>query len=166
MMSKVDTTIAIIILVAAYNGFKDGFLVEFFSILAILAGILCGFKLMNWTMVNLEQKYAIDAKAIPYISFAAVLFIIIFFVNLLMRYLNRKVDHFYLGIVDQTAGSVLGFFRSTFLLSVLLWIFYSMEFEFPDGWTEGSWLTPLVANFAPDIFHGIAKVIPFFEGVF
>lgn len=158
-MSKVDTTLAIIILVGSYNGFKDGFLVELFSALAILAGILCGFSLLHWVMVTLERKYNIDANAIPYIGFAAVFFMIVFGVNLLIRYLNRKVNHSFLGVMDQAAGGVLGLFRSAFMLSVLLWIFYSMEFQFPDEWTADSWVLPIVSNMAPSMF-------PFLNGLF
>lgn len=166
MMSKVDTTLAIIILVSSYNGFKDGFLVELFSSLAIMVGILCGFALMRWTMVSLERNFNIDASALPYIGFATVFFIIVFVVNLLIRYLNRKVNHSYLGKLDQGAGGLLALLRSAFMLSVLFWIFHSMQFSLPDHWTENSWIMPLITNLAPSITHGIGTVIPFFKGVF
>jgi membrane protein required for colicin V production len=165
-MSKVDLTLSIIILVGAYSGFKDGFLVEVFSILAILLGILFGFKLMGWAMISLERNFHVDAKALPYIAFAAVFFLIVFVVNLLTRYLDRKVDHTFLGRVDQAVGGLLGLFRTAFMLSVFLWIFHSMKFELPEHWTEDSWVLPMVAELAPDIVHGLGKIIPFFRGVF
>lgn len=165
-MSKADLTLSIIILVGAYNGFKDGFLIEIFSILAIFIGILFGFKLMGWAMVSLEKSFDVDAHALPYIAFATVFFIIVFAVNLLTRYLNRKVDHTYLGRADQAAGGVLGLFRSAFMLSVLLWIFHSMKFEIPEDWTADSWVLPMIADLAPTVVRGLGKIIPFFRGVF
>jgi len=165
-MSKVDLTLSIIILVGAYNGFRDGFLLEVFSIVAIFIGILFGFKLMGWAMVSLERNFDIDAKALPYIAFATVFFVIVFTVNILTRYLNYKVDHSYLGKVDQVAGGILGLFRTAFMLSVFLWIFHSMKFELPENWTEGSWVLPMIAELAPNVVHGMGKIIPFFRDVF
>jgi membrane protein required for colicin V production len=165
-MSKVDITLAIIILVGAYNGFRDGFLLELISFLSILLGIVAGFKLMGWVMVHLERSYHIDAKALPYIAFTAVLVLVVFAVNLLSRFISKKVDHSFLGKVDQVAGGLMGLFRSGFMMSVFLWLFYSLKFGFPDDWTADSWVLPMVSKLAPNIMHGIGYILPFFRGIF
>ena len=165
-MSKVDITLALIIMVGAYGGYKDGFLMELFAFLAIILGVLGGFKLMGWAMIFLEKDFHVDIKALPYIAFAAVFFFIVFIVNLLSRIFRNRLEKTVLGIVDQAAGSVLAFFKTAFMLSVLLWIFYSMKFYFPETWTEDSWILPLIADLAPNTTHKIAEFVPFFEGVF
>jgi membrane protein required for colicin V production len=165
-MSKADITIAIIIMAGAYQGVKDGFILELISIFAILIGLLAGFSLMKWIMVNLEQKYHIDAHVLPYIAFATVFFIIVFSVNLLTKFISPKVDHEYLGKVDSAVGSVLGLIRSSFMLSIFLWIFHSMKMYLPDSWTESSWIFPIVQDFAPSITRTFGSIIPMFNDMF
>lgn len=165
-MSKADITITIFILAGAYQGVKDGFILELISIASILIGLLAGFKLMSWIMMDLEEKFHIDAKVLPYIAFATVFFIIVFSVNLLTKYISPKVNHEYLGKVDSGVGAILGFFRSAFMLSIFLWIFHSMKLYLPDSWSQDSWILPMVAEFAPRVTHGIGALIPIFSDIF
>src|SRR5688572_7233849 len=165
-MSKADITLAIIILAGAYQGVKDGFILELISIASMLIGILAGFKLMGWVMMDLEEKFHIDAKVLPYIAFATVFFVIVFSVNLMSRLISPKVNHEYLGKVDSAMGGVLGFFRSAFMLSIFLWIFHSMKLYLPESWTEDSWVLPMVAEFAPDVTNGVGAIIPIFRDIF
>lgn len=165
-MSKVDITLAIIILVGAYSGFQEGFLMEIFSFLAILLGVLAGFKLMGWAMILLEKNFNVDSQTLPYIAFATVFVSIVFIVNLLARLVRDKMNKSFLGKADQFAGAVLGFFKTTFMVSILLWIFFSLKFDFPERWTEGSWILPMVAEVAPKITHQISEFVPIFKGVF
>lgn len=165
-MSKADITITIFILAGAYQGVKDGFILELISIASILIGLLAGFKLMGWIMMDLEEKFHIDAKVLPYIAFATVFFIIVFSVNLLAKYISPKVNHEYLGKVDSGVGAILGFFRSAFMLSIFLWIFHSMKLYLPVSWSQDSWILPMVAEFAPNVTHGIGVLIPVFRDIF
>ena len=165
-MSKVDITLAIIILVGAYSGFKDGFLVELFSFLGILLGVLLGFKLMGWAMVLLAQKFNIDEKALPYIAFAGVFFIVLFLVNLTARSMKARLEKNLLGQLDSFAGALMGLLRTAFMLSVLLWVFDSLKFHFPHAWSKESWILPLVAEFAPTVAHTVSGILPFFKGIF
>lgn len=165
-MSKADITLAIIILAGAYQGVRDGFILELISIVSILIGLVAGFKLMGWMMMGLESKFNIDARVLPYISFATVFFIIVFSVNLMARYISPKVNHEYLGKVDSAVGGILGFFRSSFMLSIFLWIFHSMKLYLPESWTKDSWVLPMVAEFAPDVTNGVGAIIPIFKDIF
>lgn len=105
-MSKADITITIFILAGAYQGVKDGFILELISIAAILIGLLAGFKLMSWIMMDLEEKFHIDAKVLPYIAFATVFFIIVFSVNLLTKYISPKVNHEYLDLKSWSTANL------------------------------------------------------------
>jgi uncharacterized membrane protein required for colicin V production len=117
-------------------------------------------------MGHLEERYHIDAKALPYIAFAAIFVIVVFVVNLLSRFISRRVDHSFLGKVDHAAGGLMGLFRTGFMMSILLWLFYSMKFSFPEDWTADSWILPMISKLAPNIIHGIGYILPFFRGIF
>ncbi|WP_165823778.1 CvpA family protein [Pseudochryseolinea flava] len=165
-MSKVDLILALIICAGAYGGFKDGFILELISFFAIVIGVFAGFKLMAWGMVYLEREFVVDPNAAPYIAFGAVFFSVIFLANLLSKLIRPRFEKPMLGIVDQSVGAAIGFVKTAFMLSILLWLFTSMKFYFPDGWVKGSWLLPFIADLAPGTTHWLATFIPFFEGLF
>lgn len=164
-MSGIDIAFAVFILLGGYHGYKAGFLLELFSLLAVVLGVLGGFKLMGWTMVLLADRFNVDEKVLPYVAFAVVFLLIVIVVNLLGKLIKASVDKSFLGSVDQAAGGLLGLLRTTFMLSIVLWIVDSLEFKFLSHWTEGSWLYPMVAGFAPKITDWIGELLPVFKDV-
>ncbi len=164
-MSKIDITLAIIILVGAYSGFRDGSRVEIFSLIAVFLGVLFGFKFMGSTMVYLEEEFFIDEFALPYIAFGAVFFLVVLLVNLAAKFLIEKYPDALLGMADPYVGAIFGLFRTVFMVSLVLWILESLQLHFPEDWIGDSWVLPMVANFAPDTFEAIGRIIPFFSDI-
>jgi membrane protein required for colicin V production len=162
-LSKVDITLSIIILVGAYSGFRDGFRVELFSIIAIFLGVLLGFKLMGTVMVLLEEEFFIDEFALPYLAFGGTFFVVIFLVNLIAKIIVDKYPNPLLGLADPYAAGILGLFRTAFMMSLVLWILDSLKITFPEDWTQDSWLYTKVAHFAPDTLRAVGGAIPFFD---
>jgi membrane protein required for colicin V production len=153
-------------IVGAFSGYKEGFLMELISLAAIFLGILGGFKLMGWAMVLLDQKFNIDQAVLPYIAFGVVFVLVVLLVTLLGRAIKSSMDKSFLGRVDQSAGALLGFFKTAFMLSVVLWIAHSLNTSFPDKWIEGSWVYPKIASLAPAVTDWISEYVPVFKDVF
>lgn len=164
-MSGLDIFLALFILLGAYHGYKAGFLLELFSLFAIILGVLCGFKLMGSAMILIANKFDINEKVLPYVSFVAVFLIVVGVVSLLGKLISASVNKSFLGPVDKTIGGVLGLVKSTFMFSVVLWIVDALKLSFLPNWTEGSWLYPLVADFAPAVTNWISTLMPFFKDV-
>ena len=137
-----------------------------FSLLAIVLGILGGFKLMGLAMVFLGAHFEIDKTFLPYIAFAIVFLAIVIAVRLLGNMLKYSIDKSFLGRMDQLAGAILGLFKTTFLLSVLLWILDALELSLPTAWTGKSALLPYIAGVAPEVTDWISEIFPFFRDVF
>ncbi len=165
-MSGIDIALAIFILLGAYHGFKAGFLLELFSLIAVVLGILGGFKLMGLMMVLLADKFKVDEKILPYLAFSVIFLLIVMVVNITGKLIKASIDRSFLGIFDTSAGALLGLLRTTFMLSIVLWIVDSLKFKFLSHWTDGSWLYPIVADFAPQITAGISELLPIFKDVF
>lgn len=165
-MSTVDIALILIFLMGAIGGYRKGFLSELFSLLAIILGILAGFKLMGVAMLMLGKHYSIDEKVLPYVAFAVVFMIVMIIVSLLGKLLKSSLEKTVLGNVDQVAGGVLGFAKTVFMVSVLLWISSSLEFNIPERWSEDSWLYPFTAKLAPTVTSWIAEVFPVFSDLF
>lgn len=165
-MSTVDIALAVLILIGAISGFRQGFLMELFSLAALLLGILGGFKLMGQAMVLLSDEFDINKTALPYVAFAVVFIAILIGVNVLGRIIKLSIDRTFLGTVDQAAGAGLGVLKAAFLLSVALWVLSAVEMELPERWTDDSWLLPRIESFAPLLTLWIGKYIPFFQDIF
>lgn len=165
-MSGADIALCVFALIGAYSGYKQGFLMELFSFLAMILGVLGGFKLMGQAMLFLADEFNVDEKVLPYIAFGVVFIAIVIIVKLLGNMIKLSLDKTFLGRVDQVAGTVLGFFKTAFLLSVVLWIVDSLKIQLPEKWTENSWILPKVAGFAPALTNWISEIFPVFRNVF
>ena len=165
-MSAADIALIILILIGAFSGYREGFLMALFSFAALLLGILGGFKLMGYAMVFLTDQFDINKTILPYVAFALVFIAILIGVNLLGKIIKASIDKTFLGRVDQAAGAGLGLIKTAFLLSVCLWIVDAFDFDLPETWTADSWLLPMVESFAPQLTMLIGDYIPFFKDVF
>ncbi len=165
-MSGVDITLAVIFVIGCYAGYKDGFLMGVFSFLALVLGVLGAFKLMGLAIVYLSDQLDIDQKFLPYIAFAVVFLAIVIAVRLLGNLIRLSISKTFLGRLDQLAGAFLGFFKTLFVLSVLLWITESLNMELPARWTENSVILPHIVTFAPAMTNWIGEALPFFRNIF
>lgn len=160
-MNIVDIVLAVIIVTGAYGGYRDGFLISIFSFVAIILGVLGGFKLMGLAMVFLGQNYKVDESVLPYLSFALVFVIIVVCVGLLGRILKSAIQKTLLGAADQVAGALFGVARVAFMLSVIIWIADSLKLKLPKDAVADSWLLPALANFGVRVTEWIGAVLPF-----
>jgi membrane protein required for colicin V production len=164
-MSTADIALVVFILIGAYSGYKQGFLLALFSLLGIFLGVLGGFKLMGWAMVVLADRFNVDQKVLPYFAFGIVFIGIVIVVSLIGRMIKLSLDKSFLGRVDEAAGALLGIVKTVFMLSVALWILDSLKVNM-EPWSKDSWLYPRVAIFAPKLTDWVAKLMPVFKDVF
>lgn len=165
-MSVVDITLICILLIGAIGGYREGFLMELFSFVAIVLGVIGGFKLMGYAMVLLDARFDLNESLLPYIAFAVVFIAILVAVRLLGKLIKVTIDKTFLGRVDQAAGAGLGLLKTIFLVSVVLWIIDAMDLDLPETWMSDSWLLPHVEGFAPAVATWIGDYVPFFQDVF
>jgi membrane protein required for colicin V production len=165
-LSLIDIIIALIILGGAYAGYKDGFVVSLFSLIAIVFGILAAFKFLGYAMAFIASRYDLSSSLLPYIAFAAVFFLVVIIVGLVGRLIKAAVGEGLLAGFDQIAGALFGMVRAMFMLSVMIWVAESLKLKLPDEWEADSWLHSATANFAPKVTNWISAIIPYFGNVF
>ncbi|CAN5181100.1 hypothetical protein BH09BAC3_BH09BAC3_00960 [soil metagenome] len=165
-MSTADIFIAIFIVIGAFAGYREGFLMELISFIAIMLGVLGGFKLMGAGMVLLQEKFNADKNTLPYISFLIIFILIVVGVNLLGKFVKKSIDNTFLGKADQSMGAALGAFKTLFMLSIALWIADSLKWTPKEAWTENSWLYPFTAKVAPRTAEWIGGFLPVFNDIF
>lgn len=165
-MSKFDIVVAIILLVGTVLGYKRGFLLELFFLIALVLGVFVGFKLMSWGVEYLSQKFNADTAILPYISFALIFIIVVVVVTFLGGRIKNSIDKTFLGRMDAAAGAVLGLLKYAFSISIILWLVDSFKISLPESWVRDSILYPVVAHVAPTIASFFGDFLPFFKETF
>jgi membrane protein required for colicin V production len=165
-LSKADIVLALIIGLGAYLGYKRGFLMELFYLLAIVVGIFVGFKLMGSGMEVLQREFNADKKFLPYLSFIIIFVLVLGLTLFIGNRIKNSMDNTFLGKVDSIAGAVLGIFKYAFCISVILWLATSLKVTLPSNWISGSYLYPWVAKLAQNVSGLLGQVIPFFKEIF
>lgn len=165
-MSKADLVIAIILALGAFLGYKRGFLMELFFLVAIVAGVFLGFKLMGWGVEILAREFNADTKVLPYISFLIIFALVLVLVLFIGNRIKSSLDKTFLGRVDAVAGAALGILKYAFSISILIWIFESFKLDWLDSLAKDSVLYPWVASVAPGVASFFGDFLPFFKETF
>ncbi len=165
-MNKLDIFIVLLILFAAYRGYRSGFLMGLISLVAIILGVFGGFKLMGEGMIFLQREFNADKSVLPYLSFIAIFILIVVLVNILGKLVKASIDQTFLGTLDAGMGAILGIVKWLFMVSVVLWLLDSLEISPGNEWTGDSYLYPYVSLFATELAERTAEFLPFFKETF
>jgi membrane protein required for colicin V production len=164
-LSWIDIILGGILLLGAIRGYREGFVMEIISLLAIFLGVLAGFKLLGNAMILLNSRFDINQSILPYVAFAVVFLIIVIVVNLFGKLIKACIGKSFLGGIDQLLGAVVGLIKGVFMLSVVLWILDSMKLEFLNQFNQRSKLLSVIAEIAPQITSWVGSIFPFFEDI-
>jgi membrane protein required for colicin V production len=165
-LSKVDLVIAILLALGAFLGYKRGFLMELFFLVALVAGVFFGFKLMSWGVEVLAREFNADTNVLPYISFLIIFAIILVLVLFIGNRIKNSLDKTFLGKLDAVAGAALGLLKYAFSISILIWIFESFKLNWSHSLAKDSVLYPWVASVAPGAASFFGDFLPFFKETF
>ncbi len=165
-MSKIDIVIAIILIIGGYFGYKRGFLMGLFFLLAIILGVFLGFKFMAMGVHYLHRNFNADLNYLPYISFFIIFIGVIILVMFIGKRFKNSMDKTFLGKLDAIAGALLGVAKYAFCLSILFWLLSSLTISFPNNWTNNSFLYPTTVKFAIQVNSAVGNFAPFVKGIF
>lgn len=165
-MSKIDIAITLLLVLGGYFGYKRGFLAELFFFLALVLGVMIGFKLMGWGVVYLHKHFNADTDFLPYISFFIIFILVVVLVIFTGNRIKHLMDQTFLGKVDSLAGAILGVMKYAFCASIIFWLATKVNYTFPESWTQGSWLYPKTVVFAKTVSEFFGNFLPFLKETF
>ena len=139
---------------------------EIISLVAIILGVIGGFKLMGNAMLMLGFNFNIDKGLLPFAAFGIVFIIIVVVVSLLGKLIKSIFDKSAFGLADDILGGVFGLIKAIFLVSVMLWIISSVGHDPLKNLTANSHLYPLISDFAPYVTSLVGLVIPSLGKIF
>jgi membrane protein required for colicin V production len=125
--------IAIILIILFFiRGYMKGFMVAAFSLLGIVAGIICSLTLSEKLASWLLTKGYITSGWAQVVSFAVLFVGVILLVWLIAKALDKMVKALMLGWFNGLLGALLYTFMAVFIWSAALWLCNQMHFLSPE----------------------------------
>lgn len=139
-MNYLDIIIAIILILFAIGGLRNGIIREAFSLVAFLGGIYGAFKLSDYVGKWLGEIIDVSPEWMSVISFIIVFIALALLINWLGNMLAKLIESLNLGFIDKIGGLVFGVAKGFLLIGVLILIldFFGIKDVLKQETREGS----------------------------
>ncbi len=152
-MNYFDVVVGIILILAIVRGYRNGLIIEFASLAALVLGVLGAIKFSSITGSWLSQYWS--GSYIGIVSFILTFIGIVILVHLVAKGVDKLVQAIALGMINRMLGAVFSFIKIAFIVSVIMAVFASFDRTFnliPQETRESSKLYEPLSEFAPRVF--------------
>lgn len=160
-MSTFDYFLLIPILFGAFMGYRKGLLLELVSLLALVAAIVGGLKLLHVALPVVRDFVGDVGGVLPYLTFLIVFIGIILLVYLLGFILKKIIDFTPFGFFDNFLGAILGAIKWCFAISLLLYVSDMAGISITAETAAESIVYPVVLKTTPYALDILSYVLPF-----
>lgn len=148
-MNFLDILIVIPVLFAIYRGFKKGFIIELFTLLAILVGIYVGIHFSDFTANWLKETFEWDSPYLPVVAFTLTFLAVGALIYFGGKVLEQMVKVVQLTPLNKALGIVFSGIKGIYIVSMVLVLVESYDEKshfFPKETKEKSLLYTPVKN--------------------
>jgi membrane protein required for colicin V production len=159
-MNLIDILILVPIAIAVYRGFKRGFIIELFTLLAILVGIYVGIHFSDFTANWLKETFEWNSPYLPVVAFTVTFLAVGALIYFGGKVLEQMIKVVQLTPLNKALGMVFSGIKGVYIVSVLLVLLESYDEKshfFPKESKEGSMLYEPVKNVASTTVPAIAQ---------
>jgi membrane protein required for colicin V production len=171
----IDLIYLLILVAAAFKGFRQGMVLAAFSFVAFFIGLAAAIKLSAVVAGWLEDSFDKPSAWWPFIAFILVLAIVSGIIRAAAAVISKTLDLAMLGWLNKLGGFLLYAILYTLIYSVVLFYYdqlmhisevtkeQSRVYSYIEPW--GNWTMNALGNIIPqfkDVFHDIER---FFEKV-
>ncbi|MCO5267683.1 MAG: CvpA family protein [Brumimicrobium sp.] len=149
-MNYVDILLILPICIGAWFGFKKGFIIEVFTLLALLTGIYIAIHFSDWTSNLILKNTETEGSYIPIIAFTITFLAIGAMVYFAGKMLEGVVKAMQLNLLNKLIGMILGIIKVVYLLSILLTIL--------EGYDDKGKFIPSTTKDASLLYEPIQKI--------
>lgn len=161
----IDIIFIVLLVIAIVKGYRKGFIIAVFSLLAIIIGLAAAIKLSVVTASWLKDSIHVAAKWLPVIAFAVVFIVVVLLVRLGAKALEKTAELVFLGWLNKLSGIILYIALYTVILSVLL--FYAEKVNLVQPAAIASSKTyEFIKPWGPKAINAIGSLVPFFKDMF
>lgn len=161
----IDSTLAVLLLIATYKGYKRGLVVGVFSLVAIIVGIAAAMKLSVIATEYLKQYAELKGSWLPMLSFMLVFMVVILIIRLAANAIEEGVKIVTLGWANKIGGIL--FYWMIFLIAYSVILFYAAKLNlFSQSEMDASYTYTYLSPLGPLTIDGFAELVPFFKDMF
>lgn len=158
--------IAIALLVIFFiRGYMKGIIVAVFSMLAIVAGIICSLKLSSVLAAYLLEKDWVTTGWAQIVSYLLLFVGVILIVRLIAKALEKTVEAAMLGWANKALGGILYVFVAAMAWSTILWLGNEMHL-IPQEKIDDSYTYPYLSELAPWVADKVGTLWPMAKSIF
>ncbi|MBW8324776.1 MAG: CvpA family protein [Prolixibacteraceae bacterium] len=151
-MNYIDLVLAIILIIAAVQGFRKGFIVELASLAALVLGIWGAIKFSDWTSGFITDTFNYHSEHLSTIAFVITFIVIVILIHVLGKMLDNVVKAVALGFLNRLAGIIFGILKTAVILSIFLLLFDSVD--------ENVHLLPAKQKTESKIYSPMKQLVP------
>lgn len=154
-MNYIDVFLAVLLVIAAIQGFRKGFVIELASLAALVLGIWGGVKFSNWTAGFITDTTGFHSKYLNVIAFIVTFVVIVVVIHVLAGILDKTIKAVALGFLNRLAGIIFGILKVAVILSILLIFFDAVDQNvhiLPEKQKAGSKMYKPMRELVPTLF--------------
>lgn len=152
LMNYIDLVLGILLILAAIQGFRKGFIVELASLAALVLGIWGGIKFSDWTADFITRNTGFDSKYLSIIAFLVTFIAIVVLIHILGKVIDNAVKAVALGFLNRLAGIIFGVLKAAVILSIFLLLFDTVD--------ENVHLLPARQKTESKVYTPLKKLVP------
>jgi membrane protein required for colicin V production len=161
----IDIIVFALVILGIFKGWRNGFVLGIFSVLAFIIGLAAAIKLSAVVAEKLGENISISQRWLPVLAFALVFFLVVFLVRLGAKAIEGVLRITMLGWLNKLGGVLLYVLLYLLIFSVLL--FYAQQLGIVRQESADVSITyPIIYPMAPEVMAVIGDVIPFFKDMF
>jgi membrane protein required for colicin V production len=161
----IDIIFVILLVIALWKGYSRGFIIAIFSFLAIFIGLAAAVKFSVVVSAWLHNNTNIGTRWLPFISFLAVIIVVIILVRWIAGLIQTSVEFAMLGWLNRLGGIVLYVALYAMVYSIIL--FYATQMGIIK--TEAirtSVVYNIIEPWGPKSIEMLSNLIPVFKDMF
>lgn len=124
-MNYIDIAVSLLLLLSAFHGYRRGFVMAIFSLLALILGIIGAVYFSDVVANWLMKEDLMSQQLVHLVSFLITFVAILIGINLAGKGLHKAFDMAALGLFNRIVGSFFALVRTALVLSFL---FYAFEY--------------------------------------
>lgn len=160
-----DILLIITLVLAVIKGFRRGFILGIFSLLAIIIGLAAAIKLSAVVASHISGSVNVSNRWLPVISFAIVFIGVVLLVRLGAILIQKSMEVAMMGWLNRLAGILL--YVVIYVIVYSIFLFYAEQIKLIKPETiQASVTYHYVQPWGPAAINALGWLLPFFRNMF
>jgi membrane protein required for colicin V production len=154
-MLYLDIIILLFLLWGAYIGYENGFVVQSFTLIALVLGIWAGVELTHAFGEFLINIFAVNSTLAFIGAFTVIFVLVLIIVHFIGSFITNRLSKSTLGTLNRIGGVCFGIIKMAFIVSIFIFIMQRFDVNkklLPPEKTKKTILYPEIAKIAPAVF--------------